>query len=94
MAPAATRPPSLSPRGRAAADCLTLAIALATFLTITWFSWQSTLSAWEVGDITPTANLQTWWSKGAVPLGAALLCVRLLMQLAENLVTLLRYRRA
>lgn len=84
----------LAPRGRAAVDCLTLAIALVTFLTITWFSWQSTLSAWEVGDITPTANLRTWWSKGAVPLGAALLCVRLLMQLVENVAVLLGPRRA
>ncbi|OGK81625.1 MAG: hypothetical protein A2X52_17850 [Candidatus Rokubacteria bacterium GWC2_70_16] len=83
----------LPPRGRALVDCLTLAIALVTFLTIAWFSWQSTLSAWEVGDVTPTANLATWWSKGAVPLGAALLCVRLLMQLVENLAALRRPAR-
>ncbi|HXH82326.1 MAG TPA: TRAP transporter small permease [Candidatus Tectomicrobia bacterium] len=76
----------LSPRARAAVDIVTLAIALATFLAITWFSWASAVEAWEIGDVTPTANLQTWWSKLSVPLGCALLCVRLLMQLVESLV--------
>jgi TRAP-type C4-dicarboxylate transport system permease small subunit len=84
----------LPARGRALVDCLTLAVALATFLMITWFSWQSTVSAWEVGDVTPTANLSTWWSKGAVPVGAALLCLRLLMQLVRSVVTAARPRSA
>jgi TRAP-type C4-dicarboxylate transport system permease small subunit len=82
----------LPARGRALVDCLTLAVALATFLMIAWFSWLSTVSAWEVGDVTPTANFSTWWSKGAVPVGAALLCVRLLMQLVGNVVTIVRPR--
>lgn len=80
----------LPPRGRAFLDCVTLSLALLTFLTITWFSWESTLSAWEVDDVTPTANLRTWWSKAAVPLGSALLCVRLGMQLLENAVVVAR----
>jgi C4-dicarboxylate transporter DctQ subunit len=84
----------LPPRGRALVDCLTLSIAPITFLAITWFSWTSTWTAWEVGDVTPTANLSTWWSKAAVPVGAALLCVRLLMQLAENLASLISTRSA
>jgi TRAP-type C4-dicarboxylate transport system permease small subunit len=75
----------LSPRGRAAADCLTLALALVTFLVITWFSAQSTWTAWEVRDVTPTANITTWWSRSAVSLGSALLCIRLGMQLVESL---------
>jgi C4-dicarboxylate transporter, DctQ subunit len=84
----------LPPRKRALVDCVTLSIALITFVAITWLSWESTWSAWEVGDVTPTANLSTWWSKLAVPVGAALLCVRLLMQLAENLASLVWTRRA
>jgi TRAP-type C4-dicarboxylate transport system permease small subunit len=84
----------LPPRGRALVDCFTLSVALLTFLAITWFSWESTRSAWEIDDITPTANLRTWWSKLAVPAGAALLCVRLLMQLVESLVAVARPRRA
>lgn len=75
----------LSPRGRAAADCLTLTLALATFAIITWFSAQSTWAAWDVGDVTPTANLSTWWSRAAVPVGSALLCVRLGLQLVASL---------
>jgi TRAP-type C4-dicarboxylate transport system permease small subunit len=82
----------LSPLGQAAADCVTQAVALVTFATITWFSWLSTLDAWQVGDVTPTANLSTWWSKGAVPLGAGLLCIRLLMQLGASLAALVRGR--
>jgi TRAP-type C4-dicarboxylate transport system permease small subunit len=82
----------LSPLGQAVADCVTQTVALVTFATITWFSWLSTLDAWQVGDVTPTANLSTWWSKGAVPLGAGLLCVRLLMQLSASLATLVRGR--
>ena len=75
----------LSPRGRAAADCITLALALATFAVITWFSARSTWTAWDVGDVTPTANITTWWSRAAVPVGSALLCIRLGLQLVENL---------
>lgn len=84
----------LSPRGRAAADCLTLTLALVTFVVITWFSVQSTWTAWEVGDVTPTANITTWWSRAAVPVGSALLCVRLGMQLVESLGLLFGRRRA
>jgi TRAP-type C4-dicarboxylate transport system permease small subunit len=84
----------LRPRGRAVVDCITLSLALATFLTIVWFSWASTWSAWEIDDVTPTANLRTWWSKAAVPLGAGLLCVRLLMQLVESVATAVSPRRA
>jgi TRAP-type C4-dicarboxylate transport system permease small subunit len=84
----------LSPRGRAAADCLTLALALATFLVITWFSAQSTWTAWEVQDVTPTANITTWWSRSAVAVGSALLCIRLGMQLVESLGILFGRRSA
>lgn len=83
----------LSPRGRAAADCVTLALALATFVVLTWFSAQSTWTAWEVGDVTPTANITTWWSRAAVAVGSALLCIRLSMQLAENVGVLAGRRR-
>jgi TRAP-type C4-dicarboxylate transport system permease small subunit len=84
----------LSPRGRAAADCVTQALALATFAVITWFSLRSTWTAWEVGDVTPTANITTWWSRAAVPVGSALLCLRLAMQLVGNLGVLAGRRGA
>jgi C4-dicarboxylate transporter DctQ subunit len=84
----------LPPRWRALVDCLTLSLALLTFLAIAWFSWESAWSAWQIGDVTPTANLYTWWSKLAVPVGTALLCVRLLMQLVESFIALLSPRPA
>lgn len=75
---------AMPPRTRAAADCLTLAIALATFAVLTWYSWEAAKLAWEIGDVTPTAALPTWWSKAAVPLGFGLLCIRLVVQLGER----------
>ena len=80
----------LPPRARAAVDCLTLSVALAAFAVIGWFSWESARLAWEMGDVTPTAYLQTWWSKLSVPVGIALLCVRLLIQLGESVTALAR----
>jgi TRAP-type C4-dicarboxylate transport system permease small subunit len=84
----------LPPSARAAADCVTLALALVTFAVITWFSAASTWSAWDVRDVTPTALITTWWSRAAVPVGAALLCIRLAMQLIDTLGILLRRRAA
>lgn len=75
----------LSRRARAVVDVFVLLVALATFVVITWFSWTSAWMSWEMGDVTPTAYLPTWWSKMAVPVGSALLCVRLVLQLVESL---------
>jgi C4-dicarboxylate transporter DctQ subunit len=74
----------LSRRRRAAVDAFVLLVALATFVVITWFSWTSAWMSWEMGDVTPTAYLSTWWSKMAVPVGSALLCVRLVLQVVES----------
>jgi len=74
----------LSRRRRAAVDAFVLLVALATFVVITWFSWTSAWMSWEMGDVTPTAYLSTWWSKMAVPVGSALLCVRLALQIVES----------
>lgn len=84
----------LPPRARAAADCLTLAIALAAFGMLTWYSWQAVALAWETSDTTPTAYIPTWWSKAAVPLGFGLLCVRLALQLAASAAVALGRRPA
>lgn len=84
----------LPPRGRHAVDAITLAVALVAFAIITYFSWLSASMAWEMGDVTPTAYLQTWWSKMAVPVGCALLCVRLALQLVEAIGGAVRGDRA
>lgn len=83
---------ALPPRARAAADCLTLAVALATFAVLAWFGWQAAALAWEIGDTTPTAYIPTWWSKAAVPLGFGLLCLRLALQLGESVAIALGRR--
>ncbi|MEK7387214.1 MAG: TRAP transporter small permease, partial [candidate division NC10 bacterium] len=80
--------------GRRLVDAITLSVALVAFTIITWFSGLAAWMAWEMGDVTPTAYLQTWWSKMAVPVGSALLCVRLLMQLIETVHALARGDRA
>jgi TRAP-type C4-dicarboxylate transport system permease small subunit len=82
----------LPARGRAAADCLGLALALATFVALAWFSARAAMFAWEVGDTTPTAYLPTWWSKAAVPLGLAVLCLRLAVQLGQSVAGLVGVR--
>lgn len=74
-------------------DIITLTVALAAFGVITWFSWLAAYQAWEMGDVTPTAYLQTWWSKMAVPVGCALLCVRFAMQIGECVHALARRGR-
>ena len=74
----------LSRRPRAAVDTFVLLVALATFIVITWFSWTAAWEAWQMGDVTPTAYLPTWWSKMAVPVGSALLCVRLALQIVQS----------
>jgi TRAP-type C4-dicarboxylate transport system permease small subunit len=80
----------LSRRTRHAIEAFTLAVALVAFAIITWFSWDAAQLAWEMGDVTPTAYLPTWWSKAAVPVGCALLCIRLLLQLIHRVVQVAR----
>jgi TRAP-type C4-dicarboxylate transport system permease small subunit len=74
----------LSPRAGWAVETLWLGIALATFTVIAGFSGWAAWMAWQMGDVTPTAYLPTWWSKMAVPAGSALLCLRLLLQMVQN----------
>lgn len=84
----------LPARARAAADCLTHAITLATFAVLAWFSLEATALAWEINDTTPTAYIPTWWSKAAVPLGFGLLCIRLALQIGESAAVALGRRGA
>ncbi len=80
----------LPARARHAVDVFTLSVALVAFAVLTWFSGLSAWQAWQMGDVTPTASLQTWWSKLAVPAGCALLCLRFLLQIGENVHALAR----
>ena len=84
----------LPERGRLLVDTFTLSVALVAFTVIAWFSGLAAWMAWDMGDVTPTAYLPTWWSKAAVPVGSALLCLRLLMQLAETVRALAHGDRA
>lgn len=72
-------------RPRRMLEVLTLSLALVAFAIITWFSWIITRYSFEMGDVTPTAYIPTWWSKAAVPLGGFFLCLRFLVQIGENL---------
>lgn len=80
----------LRPRARHLVETFTLAVALAAFVIIAWFSWGAAYLSLEMGDVTPTAYLPTWWSKAAVPVGSALLCLRLFLQLVESITAAVR----
>ena len=80
----------LTARTRVVVDSTTLALALITFAIIAWVSGANAWLAFTIGDVTPTAQITTWWSKAAVPLGSVLLCARLALQLVEPLAGLRR----
>lgn len=66
-------------------DTITLALSCVAIAVIVWYSWEGALHALEIGDVTPTAGLPTWWSKIAVPIGGAVLCLRFIVQIIENI---------
>lgn len=71
-------------------DSMTLLLSVVAMAIIVWFGVQYTVTSFVVGDTTSSAGLPTWWSKGAVALGAAFLCIRLLVQIGENIDRLRR----
>jgi TRAP-type C4-dicarboxylate transport system permease small subunit len=79
---------ALPPGPALVVDTITLALSLAAVAVVVWYSWDSALHALAINDITPTAELPTWWSKIALPIGGAVLCVRFLVQMIENLTRL------
>lgn len=82
----------LPARPALAVDTLTLLLSLAAWAVIVWFSWEGARNAFEIGDVTPTSDVPTWWSKIAVSIGGAVLCLRFLGQIGQNLVDIVQDR--
>lgn len=60
----------------------TLLLSLVLFVIITYKSGQNAHQAWRIGDVTMgLINFPTWPAKMLVPIGAGLLCLRLVAQL-------------
>lgn len=60
----------------------TLLLSLVLFVAITYKSGQNAHLAWRIGDVTMgLINFPTWPAKMLVPIGAGLLCLRLVAQL-------------
>lgn len=83
----------LSARPALVVDTITLFLSLAAIGVIVWYSWEGAINSLLIGDVTPTANIGTWWSKIAVPIGGGVLCLRFVVQIVENLDRLRRGER-
>lgn len=80
----------LPPKPALIVDVITLLLSFAAVAIIVWYSWEGAINSLLVGDVTPTAEVPTWWSKIAIPIGGGLLCIRFLVQIADNLDRLRR----
>jgi C4-dicarboxylate transporter DctQ subunit len=67
------------------AEALSLVLALIGFGIICIFSFQFTLDAYQVGDVTEYLYTPTWPSKLCVPLGSFFLCTRFIIQIVKHI---------
>ena len=67
------------------AEALALLLALVGFGIICISSFQFTLDAYQVGDVTEYLYTPTWPSKLCVPLGSFFLCTRFIIQIIKNI---------
>jgi TRAP-type C4-dicarboxylate transport system permease small subunit len=63
----------------------TLLLALFLFVVVFISSLQFTLNSWMVGDVTPELLLPIWPAKLCVTIGTFLICLRLIIRLAQHL---------
>lgn len=74
---------------RQAVQILGFVVALVLFLAIAWESSRLAYRAWEIQDYTMgAASLPTWPARSAVALGSIVFCVRLVVDAAADLATL------
>jgi len=67
------------------AEALSLLLALIGFGIICISSFNFTLDAYQVGDVTEYLYTPTWPSKLCVPLGSFFLCTRFIIQIIRNI---------
>lgn len=80
----------LPPRPAMIFDTITLFLSFVAVGIIVWYAWSGAVNSFLIGDVTPTSDVPTWWSKAAVPIGGGLLCIRFLVQIGQNLDRLRR----
>jgi len=66
-------------------ESLSLLLGLIGYGLILIFSFQFTVEAYEVGDVTEYLYTPTWPSKLCVPLGSFFLCTRFIIQIIKNI---------
>ena len=66
-------------------ESLTLLLALIAYGIIFIMSFQFTVDAYQLGDVTEYLYTPTWPSKLCVPLGSFFLCTRLILQIIKNI---------
>ena len=67
------------------AEALSLLLALIGFGIICISSFNFTIDAYQVGDVTEYLYTPTWPSKLCVPLGSFFLCTRFIIQIIKNI---------
>jgi TRAP-type C4-dicarboxylate transport system permease small subunit len=80
---------NMADRPRAAFDLLGTAVALSLMLLIGYAGWNEFTASFETGErLTGVIEWPLWPSKLLVPLGAALFCLRLIIDLVRDLLVL------
>ncbi|MFH0913802.1 MAG: TRAP transporter small permease [Chloroflexota bacterium] len=67
-----------------AVESLHLLIALIGFSLIAFYTYQNVVNAFTVGDVTAGALIPTWPARMGVLIGSILLCIRLVIQIVQN----------
>jgi len=76
----------LAPRVRDYALAVTLLLSVAICSVLGYFSFKNALQLWEYNDVTMTPPyFKTWPSAGAIPLGYALISIRMWLQVLHLL---------
>lgn len=68
------------------AESLWLVLPLCLFLFLAICTFRDALSAYQIGDVTPSNYFPTWGTRLFIAISYALLCFRLIIQLGQNLI--------
>lgn len=77
------------PGKRLTAETITLLILLAFFALLVWQGSRMAWDSWQIREISVGPPIPIYPGKVIVPIGSFLICIRLIIQIAENLKALL-----
>ena len=69
-------------------ESLWLLLSLAIFIILSIYTLDNALAARDYGDTTQYYHFPTWYTRMFIFIGCALMCLRLVIQLVQNLVQL------